>query len=150
MHRRGFTVLELLCALGVLAVLLSIALPRVSAILPALLLDQAASRLAADLALSRVKAINRNTRVRTIVELAPAAYRVEVESEGRFESEGDTRPFPPRIDVDRSASTRISGGAISITFQPRGNTSDNATIALTTGGGSKRVVVGTNGRVRIQ
>ena len=72
-RRDGFTLLELLCALGMLSVLLAIALPRVSAALPGLLLDQAARRLVSDLELARVKAVNRNTRVRTICDLAAAS-----------------------------------------------------------------------------
>jgi type IV fimbrial biogenesis protein FimT len=150
-RRDGFTLLELLCALGVLSVLLAIALPRVSAALPGLLLDQAARRLVSDLELARVKAINRNTRVRTICELAAAQYRVEIESEGRFEPEGGARTFPSGVAFDAASSTRVSGGRVSVTWLPRGHTFDNATIALTaTGGAVRRVIVSTAGRVRVE
>jgi type IV fimbrial biogenesis protein FimT len=150
-RRDGFTLLELLCALGVLSVLLAIALPRVSAALPGLLLDQAARRLVSDLELARVKAINRNTRVRTICELAAAQYRVEIESEGRFDPEGGARTFPSGVAFDAASSTRVSGGRVSVTWLPRGHTFDNATIALTaTGGAVRRVIVSTAGRVRVE
>lgn len=147
----GFTVLDLLAALGVVSIVLAIAAPRVSAVLPGLLLDQGARRLASDLELTRVKAINRNTRVRTICELSTAKYRVEAESEGRFEPEGSARALPPGVAFDAGSSTRVSAGAIAITFLPRGNTSDNATIALVAAGGaSRRVIVSSGGRVRLQ
>jgi type IV fimbrial biogenesis protein FimT len=150
-RRDGFTLLELLCALGVLSVLLAIALPMFSAALPGLLLDQAARRLVSDLELARVKAINRNTRVRTICELAAAQYRVEIESEGRFDPEGGARTFPSGVAFDAASSTRVSGGRVSVTWLPRGHTFDNATIALTaTGGAVRRVIVSTAGRVRMQ
>lgn len=150
-RRDGFTLLELLCALGVLSVLLAIALPRVSAALPGLLLDQAARRLVSDLELARVKAVNRNTRVRTICDLAAAQYRVEIESEGRFDPEGGARTFPSGVAFDAASSTRVSGGHVSVTWLPRGHTFDNATIALTaTGGAVRRVIVSAAGRVRVE
>jgi type IV fimbrial biogenesis protein FimT len=150
-RREGFTLLELLCALGVLSVLLAIALPRVSAALPGLLLDQAARRLVSELELARVKAVNRNTRVRTICELATAQYRVEIESEGRFDPEGGARTFPSGVAFDAASSTRVSGGRVSVTWLPRGHTFDNATITLTaTGGAVRRVIISTAGRVRVE
>jgi type IV fimbrial biogenesis protein FimT len=149
--RHGFTLLELVGALGVLSVLLAIALPRISAVLPGLLLDQAARRLVSELELARVKAVNRNTRVRMTCELGAAQYRVEIESEGRFDPEGGARTFPSGVAFDAGSSTRISGGRISITWLPRGHTFDNATIALTaTGGAARRVIVSAAGRVRIE
>jgi type IV fimbrial biogenesis protein FimT len=150
-RRHGFTLLELVCALGILSVLLAIALPRISAALPGLLVDQAARRLVSELELARVKAVNRNTRVRTICELAAAQYRVEIESEGRFDPEGGARTFPSGVGFDAASSTRVSGGRISITWLPRGHTFDNATIALTaTGGAVRRVIVSAAGRVRVE
>jgi prepilin-type N-terminal cleavage/methylation domain-containing protein len=135
-HRHGFTLLELLAALGVLSCLFAVALPRISAAVPGLLVDQAARRLVSDLELARVKAVNRNTRVRVVCELAAARYRVEIESEGRF---------------DPASSTRISGGHVSVTWFPHGHTFDNATIALTaTGGAARRVIVSAAGRVRVE
>jgi len=150
-RRDGFTLLELLCALGVLAALLAIALPRVSATLPGLHVDRAAWQLVSELQLARLKAVNRNTRVRTILDLGAGRYRVESETEGRFEPEGGERPLPPGVTFDAAASTRVSGGTISITYAPRGQTSDNATIALSaSGGATRRVVVSGAGRVRVQ
>ncbi len=147
----GFTLLELLCALGVLSLLAATALPRISATLPALALDRAARQISAELELARVEAITRNTRARTIFNLAASTYSVELESEGRFESEGAVRSLPSGVSIDPAASSRVSAGKISITFVPRGNTADNATIAVTTvAGGSRRVVVSAAGRVRIE
>src|SRR5262249_47189733 len=60
---QGFTILELVCTLGILSVLFAIALPGISAALPGLLVDQAARRLVSELELARVKAVNRDTRV---------------------------------------------------------------------------------------
>ncbi len=150
-RRRGFTVLELLCALGILAALLAVALPRLSAVWPRVLADQAVRQLAADLELARVKAINRNSRVRAAVEIASAEYRIEVESEGRFDPEGGPRRLPEGIVFDAAGSTRIVGGRISITFLPRGHTADNATIAISASDGQRRrVIVSSAGRVRTE
>ncbi len=147
----GFTLLELLCALGILSLLATVALPRLSATLPALALDQAARQIASELELARIEAINRNARARTIFDLAAARYSVELESEGRFEAQGAVRSLPSGVSFDSAASSRVSAGRISVTFVPRGNTADNATIAVTTAsGGSRRVVVSAAGRVRVE
>jgi prepilin-type N-terminal cleavage/methylation domain-containing protein len=149
-RRPGFTLLELIVALAVLSLLLAAALPRISATLPSLAVDRAAWQLVSELELARVKAINRNARTRTILELEPGRYRVEAESEGRFESEGGLRALPGGVGFDPAGSTRVSGGRISITFQPRGHTTDNATIALRAGAAQRRVVVSGAGRVRVE
>jgi type IV fimbrial biogenesis protein FimT len=149
--RRGFTLLELLCSVGMLSVLLAVALPRVSAVLPGLLLDQAARQLVSDLELVRVKAINRNNRVRALFDLDRAEYRIENEAEGTFEPEGEPRRLPSGVAFDASASTRVSGRRVTITLLPRGQTFDNATIALRASDGSRRrVIVGSAGRVRME
>lgn len=137
--------------LGVLAVLLAAALPQVSAVWPRVLADQAARQLAADLELARVRAIHRNSRVRAALELASAQYRIEVESEGRFDPEGAPRRLPAGIGFDAAGSTRVVGGRISITFLPRGHTADNATIAVAAPNGQRRrVIVSAAGRVRTE
>jgi prepilin-type N-terminal cleavage/methylation domain-containing protein len=147
----GFTLLELLCVLGVLSLLLAIALQRVSATMPALALHRAVHQISSELALARIEAINRNTRARTVFDLGASRYSVELESEGRFDSEGTARALPAGVSFDSAASTRVSDGRISITFAPRGNTVDNATIAVTSvGGGVRRVIVSGAGRVRVQ
>ena len=149
-RRRGFTLLELLCALTILSVLAAIALPRGAAALPGLLVDQAARRLVSDLQLARVKAINRNTRVRMICELAAAEYRIESDSEGRFEADGAPRALPAGVAFDAQASSRVSAGRVSITFVPRGHTADNATIVLSTPSGASRRVIVSAARVRLE
>ena len=137
--------------LGVIALLLAIAVPQVSALLPGLMLDQAARRLVSDIELVRVKAINRNNRVRAIVDLDDDQYRIESESEGRFEPDGGPRLLPPGIEFDPASSTRVIGGRVTITILPRGHTFDSATIALRAGDGSRRrVIVGSAGRVRLE
>ena len=149
--RSGFTLLELTVVLAVLSLLLAIALPTVSAALPGIYLDQAARSLAADTQLARVKAIARNTRTRIVIQLDQGSYQVESERNGAFTPEGAPRALPGGIAFDAADSSRVVGNRISIIFQPRGNTSNNATIALVSSNGADRqVVVSSAGRVRIQ
>lgn len=136
--------------LGILSVLLAFALPQAAAVLPRLTLDRAARQVASDLELARVKAINRNARVRTVVELADARYHLETEGEGGFEPDGAPRLLPGGVRFDPGASTRVSGSSVSITFLPRGHTADNATIAIGGAGGLERVIVSSSGRVRVE
>ncbi|MGH7897222.1 MAG: GspH/FimT family pseudopilin [Candidatus Binatia bacterium] len=149
-RRSGFSVFELLCALGLLSVVLSIALPSVSANLPRLLVEQAARRLSSEIELTRLKAVHRNTRARVVIDLGGASYSVEIESEGRFDADGPARMLPAGVAFDAAASTRVAGGRISITFLPRGHSPDNATIALAGATTRRRVIVSSAGRVRIE
>ena len=146
----GFSLLELLCALGVLSLVLAIALPRIPAVLQRLAVDQSVRRLANELELARVKAISRNTRVRTIIDVATSTYVVSIDSEGRFSPEGASRHLATGVWVDPAESTRVAGGRISITYVPRGNTADNATIVVRAGPERKSVVVSAAGRVRTE
>lgn len=148
---RGFTLLELIVVLGLLSVVFAIALPQVSASLPGLFVDQAARTLAAELQLARVKAVSRNTRMRIIMELDRRAIRLEQDTGDGFVPEHESPPLPGGVTFDRESSTRVSGSRISITFQPRGNTADNATIVLLASGGiRRRVIVNSAGRVRME
>ena len=147
----AFTLLELVVVLGLLSLLFTIGLPRVSASLPGIFLDQAARALAAEAQLARVKAISRNVRVRLIVQLDRNAYRIEADSSEGFQPEGELQSLPGGVGIDAAHSSRISGNRISITFQPRGNTADNATIVRAVpGGAARRVIVNSAGRVRVQ
>lgn len=147
----GFTLLELLVALGILATLLAVAVPRVEAELPARRLDHAARTLAAETRLARVKAVSRGLRVRVVSDLAGGAWLVEADEGGGFVAEGGERALPAGVSFDAGRSSRIRDGKVSITFQPRGHTADNATIVLTAGSDlERRVIVSTGGRVRIE
>jgi hypothetical protein len=73
-----------------------------------------------------------------------------VDSEGSFAPEGGSRRLPAGVSVDPVESTRIAGGRISITYVPRGNTADNATVVFRAGPDRRRVVVSAAGRVRTQ
>jgi type IV fimbrial biogenesis protein FimT len=146
----GFTVLELVSTLAILAVLMALAVPALSATVPAALADAAARSLAADAELARVKAIARNTAVRVVVDLARSSWRVESrEEDGTFAREKEQR-LPPGVAIDRSASSRVVSGAVSVSFQPRGTTADNATITLVAAGTTKKVIIAPNGRVRTE
>ncbi|MEA2627023.1 MAG: Type transport protein GspH [Candidatus Binatota bacterium] len=148
--RRGFSLVELTVVLGILAALFAAALPRASSLVPRLLLDRAARTLAADLVLARTEAIARNTRVRVIARLEQRRYDVEYDAEGDFVAEGISRALPGGVVFDSAATTRKSGDRVSITFQPRGHTADNATLALAAAGANRRVVVNSAGRVRVE
>ncbi len=136
--------------LGVLSVLCGAAFPSLAAVMPRIAVDRAARQIADDLELARVKAINRNARVRTIVDPSAGEYAVSIESEGRFVAEGGARRLPSGAVVDTAESTRVSGGRISITYVPRGHTADNATIVVRAGDERRRVVVSASGRVRVE
>ena len=149
---RGFTFLELLVTLAVLAVLLGTAVLSLTAIRSTIDIEAAAGRLASTFRLARVDAIHGNHRTRVAIDLATAGLVTLAEIDGAFMPRGPQGPLGRGVMVDPDESSRVVDGGISITFQPRGHTADNATVALTRPGGEvvRRVVVASSGRIRVR
>jgi type IV fimbrial biogenesis protein FimT len=147
---RGITIFDLLTVLAIVALLAAVASPPMSAMLPAVRLEHAARALASEAQLARAKAIARGRRVRLVVRLERDAYSVESDRSGRFEPDGAERTLAPGVKFDRAASTRVANDTVTIVFQPRGHTADNATIALASAGHRRRVIVSPAGRVRVE
>lgn len=149
LDRSAFTVLELLVALAVAGLVLAIAAPRLHALVPAYELDRAARLLAIDVERTRWLAVARNSRARLVVDLAAESWTAEVEATSGWTPVFD-RDLRSGVGFDAAASTRVSGGRITLVFEPRGNTATSATVALTAGDAlRRRVILNAAGRARI-
>lgn len=122
----GFTVLELMVAVGIAMVVLGIAVPSLLTWLPTLRLSSAARQVATDLQVARMKAISQNTKFRlSFVGSIPGATSYNVEKDngtGTFVTESGPFSLPDGITVS-SASTASK-------FQPRGTVDAASTITL--------------------
>ena len=156
MAKRGGTLLELLLVLGLLGVLLALGLSLFSP--SRLALDQAARSLAAQVTRARLEARRQNAfaGVHLFTEGA-GGYAVFVDRDGdrgydpgeevqlvRF---GQGEWARVRLDLERS-----SLGNMPLLFDPRGipATPITATLALTSGGTTRKVVISQQGRARVE
>lgn len=130
---RGFTVIELMVALAIVAIIVKTALPNFLTWMPTLKLSGAARQIATDLQLARVQAIAKNASQAVTFNTAAGSYT--------FGSESRSLPsLFPGITISSATNT---------TFTPRG-TATAVTITLSDGTNQKLVCVKSMGRVAIR
>lgn len=141
---RGHSLLEVLVASALLALLLGVGLPRLPALLVPHQVAAAAEQIAADIALARMRAIARNVRFRVHFDVAAGTWVLQRESSpGVFVDEGGTRSLP-------AGTTLVSVVPGDPVFDGRGLASGATVISIAGPQGETRTVV-TNmlGRARI-
>lgn len=130
----GFTVLELMVAIGIAAIVMAVAVPSFMSWLPTLRLSSAARQVATDLQVARMKAISQNTSYTVTFTPSNGTYSYSTDSR-------DIGQLYPGISIS-SAPNPV--------FTPRGTASTTGTIRLSNGTATKDIVVSTVGRVTIQ
>jgi type II secretory pathway pseudopilin PulG len=146
MEARGFTVLELITSLGLIATLAALGLWRATAWLPELRLEGAARQVVLDLRQARARAMAEQQQRRLVFSPIGDSYRQQRRVAGSYEDEGPPIGLPSGIDL---ADCTAAGAAVA--FAPRGTASTFGTIILRNSGGrERRVIVDIVGRVRVQ
>jgi prepilin-type N-terminal cleavage/methylation domain-containing protein len=135
---KGLTLMELMAALGVAAILMAIAIPNFMSTLPGLRLNDAARQVATDLQQIRMKAIAQNLPYQ--ITFSTTTYILQ-KCGGSCTNESGSIVLPQGITVTATTAPQ---------FQPRGTVAAAATIQLSNGSSSKWVCVRTVGRVNIQ
>lgn len=130
--RRGFTLLELLVVLAVLALSLALLATGGPAHSPTLIAGAAQREIAAGLARARARALATDRAVAFTLTLRPPGFRIAA---GRF------HPLPPRLALQLTTSAgNILGHAGAIRFAPDGSASGGA-IRLALAGQHRRITV---------
>jgi prepilin-type N-terminal cleavage/methylation domain-containing protein len=147
MARAGFTFLELLTAIALVAILGAIAVPQGVRMLAGWRLAATARQVVMDLKLVRAQAILSSTTQRLRFAAPGATYQQE-----RQRTSGTYEAIAPAIrvpaDVQIVGCTAAGSG---IGFRPRGNAATFGTVTLRNTAGDKRaVIVDIVGRVRVQ
>lgn len=140
----GFTLLELLIALAIAALVLSIALPNLSRRPGRLQIGAAAHEIAAALRLTRSRAISQNRPALFIADIDSGSYRpASVGASGQV-------PAGVRLSLYTTRDQSSSGPLASIRFYPDGSSSGGG-VALADGGLRYEVLVNwLDGHVSIQ
>jgi general secretion pathway protein H len=138
MTRRGFTLIETLCCVAIVATLASASVIATTSLAAALRVAATTRTLAQTM---------RATRARAMAEGVPLEVRFDVAT-SRWSVRSDdgtirhTEPLPEPVRFASLPARALIG------FTPTG-TADNATIVLVAGASSARIVVNQRGRVRL-
>jgi prepilin-type N-terminal cleavage/methylation domain-containing protein len=134
--RRGFTLAEILVAVGVFAILVAIAVPQFLALQPTSRLNGAARQVYSELMWARSKAVSENS---SYVVTFPTAQTMQIA--GSTTKTVNIQTLYSGVTVSSSAST--------ITFTARGTTDVAPTITLTNSGGTRTVTLRITGSASI-
>jgi prepilin-type N-terminal cleavage/methylation domain-containing protein len=134
--RRGFSLAEILVAIGIFAILAAIAAPQFVAFRPKNRLNGAARQIYSELMWARSKAVNDNS-----------SYVVTFPTNQTMQIAGSTTKTV-NIQTEYSDVT-LTSTASTITFFSRGTTDVAPTITLTNSGGTKSVTIRITGTASI-
>lgn len=145
--RRGFTLLELLIALALCAVLTGTALLGYRRLLSGWRLNGAARQVMMDLKLARARAVLNAATHRVRFAVPGTSYQHERRRpSGTYEPIAPPTELPPDVEI-----VGCSGAGSGISFRPRGHAAAFGTIALRNHDGEERsVIVDIVGRLRMQ
>lgn len=147
MWKRGFTLVEVLVAISLFAVLAGMAIPNLLALNPRFQLASAATQVSGDLRLSRMKAIAQKRKFRVTFTASSGNYQVERKPDCScaacsYAASGPARELPKGIVVSSVTASPI--------FTCIGTAGSGTVILVNSKGATKRVAVDSVGRVKIQ
>lgn len=155
---RGFTLIELMITVSVLAVLLAVAVPSFQTLIINMSLTSAANEVTAALQQARMEAIRRNRTVSFQLDTSRQwTVYVDVNADGAYDSDDDVADTDdadyPNPIKQGTYGDRVStiAAAVNVDFASLGN-GDAATICLkvTGHGESKKITLEASGRPMIE
>ncbi|HVN85639.1 MAG TPA: GspH/FimT family protein [Candidatus Binatia bacterium] len=143
-QRAGLTLLEVVVALSVSAVLAGTCVLAYAKMLDDIRLNHATRQILLDLAATRTRALADNTGHR-LVFLPTNTYQPQVQINTKYTDEAVPVVLPTGIDL-----TGCTASGSAVTFRPRGNAATFGTITVRNRSGhERRVIVDIAGRIRI-
>jgi prepilin-type N-terminal cleavage/methylation domain-containing protein len=131
----GFSLIELVAALTVMAIVAAIALPGWNRILPGFHLESSARQIQSELHSIRMRAAAENLNFQFVYTEGASDYTIQREGKNWV-----TKPLSDGISISK-------GGTIS--FSPRGTARANRVRLQSRDGSCEQVVVSATGRVRV-
>lgn len=149
-NESGYSLIELLIVLAIIAVLTGLAQASFTAQLPHLRLSHAARTLVSDLRWARQLAVASGQPVSVVLDIEQDRYQIERQSQPGIPI-GWVRDLQDRGQGFGEIDLVSSSGGRAIAFQPNGISTDMTTIILKNGGKEQRqITVAITGRVKIK
>lgn len=143
----GFTLMELMVIVFVLAIMAAIAIPSFMALLPGMRLNGAAREVMTDLMDARMNAVKQNNEFKVFFN-SPSANQYQILDDDDDDGNADTGEDVTTKNIQTAYYDVTLSATANPIFHPRGN-ANGATITVTNSAGTKTVRVATTGRVKI-
>lgn len=148
MARGGFSLISLVVALAIIALLYTIAVPRLSSLMPKARLDGVARLLATELQRARFRSIAEGVDVRVTVDTLARTYRLCRETAAGSSVFTDCEGVKA---IDDANAIAVAATAATTTFNARGVCEQPTVLTLTARGGEiRRVGARSSGHVYVQ
>ncbi|KAB2836916.1 MAG: prepilin-type N-terminal cleavage/methylation domain-containing protein [Candidatus Brocadia sp.] len=163
-NQRGFSIIEIVIAIAVIAILAGVSIPVYVSMKPVIRLNGATRQIMEDLMWARMQAINQNNKFIIIYDNSKYKYSILDDDDNNgtctagagesiitkyFRDDRD-KLNPGKICGPYYDVTYSSSNANALIFHPRGNASNLTTITITNSSGTKTVSVAITGRVKKQ
>jgi len=138
-NNKGFTLVEMMVIIGIVAILALITIPNIASWRPKAALSSASRTLKADLGMAKSRAIRDNSTITVTFDTANGTYRIT-------DNGGNT------IKARRFTGLSISGTTFAgntVTFDRRGRSSSAGDISLTNSSGTIQIVITLLGSIQV-
>jgi len=146
-NNRGFSLTEIITAIGVFSILAMIGIPRYWAAQPGLRLNGGARQVLGKLMWMRSQAVEENT---TYVAIFPTNHSLKIFNDTNANGIADLLEWTETIDIGVNyPDVQLSWSGINPTFNGRGTAAGSTIITLSNSSGSKTVTLNRTGNVKI-
>lgn len=145
----GFTLIEMMIVIAVLAIMATIAIPSFMSLMPGMRLNGAARQIMGDLMAARMNAVKQNNEVRVFFN-SPGANQYQILDDDDNDGTADTGEAITTKNIQDNYEDVTFTSTNNPIFHPKGTATSLATITLQNSSGTKKVTVSIAGRVKIK
>jgi len=147
-NQKGFSLIELIVVITIIAIAVGIIIPVYSSMKPKLRLNGAARQIQGDLMRAKMQAISQNNKFR-IIYVDDHQYKILDDDDDSGDVNGNESIVTKDIQTNYYDVTYSSSNSNNLIFSPRGTAANLTTITLTNPSGTSTVSVSITGRVKI-